>query len=232
MGLMDKMFGKKDVTPNVPIEKKQNGPIINQEEMDRISNELIKKVGLEKGKKIYLILTHLILNENHSIPSSLDIGDTMEGELNQTISLGRKIDLTSAIPQYASDKSNVKRVYEKDGKYLLRTEDSVYEIKSQEQLDEISNKLIKEYGLDAIGKDIRLVKKFVLSPQGSSVKSGEELLGKLMRPVALGESIDINYNNIRSNTSGIERVYEDKWHNRLIKTQTSLYELMKNTGSE
>ena len=229
---MDKMFGKKDVTPNVPIEKKQDGPIINQEEMDRISNELIKKVGLEKGEKIYLILTHLILNENHSIPSSLDIGDTMEGELNQTISLGRKIDLTSAIPQYASDKSNVKRVYEKDGKYLLRTEDSVYEIKSQEQLDEISNKLIKEYGLDAIGKDIRLVKKFVLSPQGSSVKSGEELLGKLMRPVALGESIDINYKNIRSNTSGIERVYEDKWHNRLIKTQTSLYELMKNTGSE
>ena len=209
---------------------KQDGPIISQEEMDRVSNELIKKLGLEgTGKNIYL--TKQFFNDlNGAFESQLTTGEELAGELIAPVKLGESIDLNEFETGKPGNTSNISRIYESNGKCFVKTRTSVYEIKTQEQIDEISNKLIKEFGLDVVGKFIRLVKR--LSSKESDVKSGEELYGKLKRPVKLGESIDLNSFGEAHNTSGIKRVYTDNQGNRFIKTETSVYKLMEKTGIE
>jgi len=227
MGMFDKMFGKKDAVPDPSVAKKQDGPILTQQEMDKASNELIAKLKLEVGNNIYLIKQ--VPNDLKDIMKSTVLpGEEMAGDLTAPVKLGEGIDFNDFETGKPSNTSNINRVYEDNGTYFVKTRTSIYELKLQEQIDQISNELIKKFGLDVTGKDIVLLKKIISNSAESDIPTGKELFGKLVRPVVLGKSIDLSLAGTISNTSGVERVYEDNSYplkKGLIKTKTSIYEI-------
>lgn len=227
--MFDKMFSKKAPVQDNSVVKKQDGPILTQVEMDKMSNELITKLKLEIGTKVYLFKK--AFNDLKGVmESTVMTGEEMGGDLTAPVKLGESIDFNDFETGKPGNTSNINRVYEDNGKYFVKTRTSVYELKLQEQIDQISNELIKKYGLDVTGKDVILMKRLISQSAESDIQVGTQLFGKLVRPVALGQSIDLNSGGTRSNTNAVERVYEDNNYplkKRLIKTATSVYEIKK-----
>lgn len=93
------------------------------------SEKIIQKLQLETGRT--LSIQKIASNDN----SDIDVGDILEGKLKNNVRIGFPVEFNNN-----KNTSDIKSVKIENGKYLIETRTSIYEV-----LDKVSEKKIKQY---------------------------------------------------------------------------------------